>query len=174
MRKTTYILTLAVVAAILSACGASSVNNTPKEKLTVSKVYELIEQKDIYFEADRAIAMQGESRNLTYGYYVKISGDTLDVYLPYFGRSYTAPMDHSNLGIKFLSTDYEYNVAQARNKAFSVTIKPNKSDNPNMNGVVLHFNFFEGGMANLNVNVSNRQPINFNGEFRSNKNVSKN
>lgn len=168
MKRLTYILTLVVISTLLSGCATSKSSST-KTSLSLEQVNTLIEQKDIYFEANLMTPMQGRSRNLTYGYYAKISGDTLDVHLPYFGRAYSTPIDPTNMGIKLISTDFEYKVEQRKNKSFDVTIKPNKSSNPDLNGIVLYFNLFEGGSASLNISAPNRQPISFGGEFEANK-----
>src|SRR5687768_7012468 len=68
----------------------------------------LIDSKNFMFKAQTVIPMRGRSWQLTSDYDVKIFNDSLISYLPYFGRSYSAPINPSEGGLQFTSTDYEY------------------------------------------------------------------
>ncbi len=63
-------------------------------------VREIVESGTFTIEIDRSNPMRGASRNLFPSYEMKIEGDKVTTYLPYFGRSYTAPADPRNLGFR--------------------------------------------------------------------------
>lgn len=169
MKQRKYILyIIAILTLIFSGC------NTLKQVraenyLDSDKLQQLIEQKQFTFDAEHVNPMQGPSRPLNSSYTLKLSGDTIEAYLPYFGRAYTAPIRSSEGGIKFKATDYDYKVNRKTDKSFDITIKPNNLDNPDLTGLVIYLNIYEGGSASANINMTNRQPISFSGTISANK-----
>ena len=89
-----------------------------------------------------------------------VTKDSLKAYLPYYGRSYSAPVNPSDGGIKFTSKDFSYK--QTRNKkgvyAIQIETKDVKFENYRMT-----INISENGYASLVVSSINKQPITFNG-----------
>ena len=154
MKQRKYILyIIAILTLIFSGC------NTLKQVraenyLDSDKLQQLIEQKQFTFDAEHVNPMQGPS---------------IEAYLPYFGRAYTAPIRSSEGGIKFKATDYDYKVNRKTDKSFDITIKPNNLDNPDLTGLVIYLNIYEGGSASANINMTNRQPISFSGTISANK-----
>jgi len=117
-----------------------------------------ISGKHFIFKAQTATPTSGRLRQLTSDYDVKVSGDSLIAYLPYFGRAYSAPIDPTDGGINFTSVSFDYKYSQ-RKKGWDLTIKPKDA-----NGIQdLSFTIFDNGTASLRVNSINRQPISFNG-----------
>ncbi|MCH5597305.1 DUF4251 domain-containing protein [Niabella ginsengisoli] len=90
-----------------------STSTTDYEKLVDEKRYTFIAQTVIPTEDSRynprLMFPNGNNLyNLTSGYDLKITPDSVTAFLPFFGRSFTAPLDPSKGGIKFTSTDFEY------------------------------------------------------------------
>lgn len=103
--------------------------------------------------------MSGRTVQLSAGYYsLKISKDTIESFLPYFGRAYTAPMSTDESGIKFKSTDFSYQVKEGKNN-WEVTIIPN--DTPSK--VKMFLDISKSGYGTLSVQDNNRQAISFYG-----------
>ncbi|MDR1172236.1 MAG: DUF4251 domain-containing protein [Bacteroidales bacterium] len=123
------------------------------------KVQEMVKAQDYRFVAQRALPMSGRSVNLTSEYDVTVGKDTVNAYLPYFGRAYVAPMYPSEGGIKFESKDFDYKLENAKKGGWNVyiTIK----DTNRRIGMIL--NISTSGSANLSVNDDSRQSISFNG-----------
>jgi hypothetical protein len=103
----------------------------------------------------------GSSINLTGSQYdVKVTKDSIVAYLPYFGRSFSAPMDPTQGGIKFTSKDFTY--TESKNKKGSYTIQINTKDVKREN-YRFTINISTNGYASLTASSVNKQPIIFNG-----------
>ncbi len=92
-------------------------------------------------------------------YQLIVTKDSVEAYLPYFGRAYTATMDPNESGTKFTSKKFEYKANKKKRGSWSVVL--NFEDAKDTQRMILSVS--EGGYATLNVNNNNRQPISFNG-----------
>ena len=126
---------------------------------TEAEVRELVETKHFVFHALSVTPQQGRMQQLTPGYDLVISGDSLIAFLPYFGRAFTAPINPTDGGIKFTSAKYEYNLSKFRKKRWEIKLQP--SDVQEVQ--TLYLTVYNNGRANLRVNSTNRQSISFNG-----------
>jgi hypothetical protein len=107
--------------------------------------------------------------NLTGNNYdLKVMPDSIVAYLPYYGRSFSAPMSNDENGFKFTSTKFTYTVAKAK-KGWRVTI--NIKDTRESQRFDL--NIGENGYASLNVISNTKQSISFNGYIAERKEKSK-
>jgi hypothetical protein len=124
-----------------------------------AKIENLVASGNYVFEAQSAMPLRGQVRQLTYGYELKISKDTMISYLPYFGRAYVAPINPSDGGISFTSTDFDYAVKTRRKGGWDVLIQTkDQRDNKRM-----MLRIQDSGYASLQVTSNDRQPISFNG-----------
>ncbi|WP_426327347.1 DUF4251 domain-containing protein [Pedobacter sp. R-06] len=106
-------------------------------------------------------ALGGSSINLTGSQYdVRVTKDSIVAYLPYYGRSFSAPMDPTQGGIKFTSKDFTY--TESKNKKGSYTIQINTKDVKREN-YRFTINISTNGYASLTASSVNKQPIIFNG-----------
>lgn len=128
------------------------------------EVQKLIASQNYTFKAEQAFPQSGRSLVLTTDYDLKITIDSIISFLPYFGRSYTASLNPEESGIKFTSTDFEYQNTKKK-KSWEITIKPKDvSDIQEMS-----LSIFDNGTANLNVTSTNRQNISFRGYIKEGK-----
>jgi hypothetical protein len=102
---------------------------------------------------------RGTTRQLTSGYDLRLSGDTLVAQLPYFGRAFSAPIDMRGGGIEFTTTDYGYTLEAKRNGRWNITIDPKDAKDVRQ----MSLSVSENGYASLQVLSTNRDPITFNG-----------
>lgn len=128
------------------------------------QVKNLIESKNYVFKAQTVFPLGGRSRILTSSYDMRVLGDSVVTYLPYFGRAYSAPIDPTDGGIDFTSTQYDYKVKENK-KGWNITIQP--KDTRDARELVL--NITNSGYATLMVNSNNRQAISFNGYIEPRK-----
>jgi hypothetical protein len=145
---------------IFWSCSASN----KMEKLKPEDVGNMINSKNFTFVAERVNPMRGISKNLTSLYDFKVKRDTLDSYLPYFGRSYQAPIDPSKGGIMFRSNNFSYNVTTKSKDEWEVYIEPND----NLPKQQFIFQVYGNGKAVLNVQNTQRDPITFYGYVKRN------
>lgn len=143
---------------IFSSCSSSK----KMEKLHPVDISTMINARAFTFVADQVNPMRGSSRTLTSLYDVKINKDTLDSYLPYFGRAFQAPIDPSKGGIMFQSLNFSYNVTVKNKDEWEIYIEP--KDNSEVQQLI--FNLFGNGNATLNVQSTHRDPISFYGHIK--------
>jgi len=125
----------------------------------------IMEQQRFVFSANMANPTGMRAIFLTPPYLVQVSKDTIQSDLPFFGRAFSAPMNPTEGGIRFTSTDFEY--AQSyRKKSWTITIRP--KDVTDVQRMILQV--FDNGKANLQVTSNNRQPISFNGQVKAREN----
>ena len=123
-----------------------------------SSFQQMIEAKSFIFKAQSALPLRGSTRQLTSEYDLKLLGDSVVSYLPYFGRAYSAPMNPNEGGIQFTSTDFNYSVKKKK-KGWDVTILP--KDTKDVRELFLSIS--TGGYASLRAISNNRDAISYNG-----------
>lgn len=103
----------------------------------------------------------GGSINLTGGQYdVRITKDSVVAFLPYYGRSFSAPIDPTQGGIKFTSKNFSYKESKNKRGAYTIQINTNDVRNENYRFTI---NISTNGYASLTASSINKQPILFNG-----------
>jgi hypothetical protein len=125
------------------------------------RIKQLVDSQNYVFRAQTALPMRGGSKQLTTEYTLKVSKDTIDADLPYFGRAYNAPMDASQGGIRFQSTEFQYSKVSSKKGRWNVVIKPLDLKDPRQ----LTISISSSGSASLQVLSNNRDAISFNGEI---------
>ncbi len=165
MKKLIYTLSVLFSIVLFIEC-KSSKEFAPENQLSQDEYSAIIKQKKYTFVPHQIIPMSGKARYLTSDYSVKISNDTLDVYLPYFGRAYTAPMSSSDGGIKFVSTDFSYSMKEKKSGSYEIVIKPKDITSTMNAGITLQFTLNDNGSGSLYITSTNRQPVNFYGIFK--------
>jgi hypothetical protein len=126
-------------------------------------VASLIESKNFVFVAETANPLSGQFRQLTSEYDLRVLGDSIVAFLPYFGRAFSAPIDPNQGGIQFTSTDFEYSQQTRKKGGWNINIKPKDTRD------VRQMNLFirQNGNASLQVTSNNRQSISYNGRIEA-------
>jgi len=152
--------------------GAQSFAQTNKEttvKIVADKHYTFVANSALPMannDISRILTMMpggqgGATINLSGSQYdVRVTKDSVVAYLPYYGRSYSAPIDPSQGGIKFTSKDFTY--TESKNKKGAYTIQINTKDVKREN-YRFTINISTNGYASLTASSINKQPIIFNG-----------
>jgi hypothetical protein len=151
---------IAVVLFIFLLAGCKSGDNLSKEE-SISLMNEKVASSRYVFVPQTAIPMNGRSISLDNSYSLKVSKDTIESYLPYFGRAYTAPISSSDGGIKFISTDFNYHISDKKKGMWDVTIET--KDAPLRYKLLLKIG--DSGYGTLVVQETNRQSISFYGKI---------
>lgn len=153
--------------------------NAQTDKATTTKI---VNEKNYVFVATTAIPMNstdinnilmkmngnnsgGGTIHLTGNNYdVKVNPDTITSFLPYYGRSFTAPINNDENGIKFTSTKFTYNTVKTK-KGWDVTITTKDTRDSQR----FQLNIGENGYATLNVISNTKQTISYNGYIAERK-----
>lgn len=123
-----------------------------------------IQKKAYSFVVQQVSPLRGPNIQMTSYYEVKISGDTMRVDLPYFGRAFSAPIDPRQGGFNFTSTSFDYKIKKRRKAGWSINIRPmDHRDVQELNMTV-----FKNGTATLRVISNNRQAISYQGFVKEN------
>jgi len=154
--KAGIILLVSILFLVVGCNTTKNQQTTQKEK---AKLLENIQDQKYTFVPRSANPTGGRTVQLSLGYYsLKVTPDTIESYLPYFGRAYVAPMPTDEGGIKFTSTDFDYQIKEGKDN-WQVTIITN--DTPSR--VKMYLNIGKTGYGSLSVQDNNRQPISFSG-----------
>ena len=137
----------------------------PVEKINDDATIEnTINSKHYSFKASTAIPLSGGLIQLSASNYdLIVSPKVVTCYLPFFGRAYSAPSNSSDGGIKFLSTDFDYNIKRKTKRGWYIEIKPR--DNHDVRLLMLDVS--KSGYASLTVISNNRQPMFFGGTIEA-------
>jgi hypothetical protein len=131
---------------------------TLAQKMDKAAVQKAVNSKHFVFKAQTVLPMSGTTRFLTSDYEVRLLGDSLISYLPYFGRAYNLAYGEGG-GIDFTSTKFDYEVRARKKGGWDITIDTKDVKNYQR----LNFTISDNGYASLQVTSNNRQPISFNG-----------
>ena len=131
------------------------------QKSNPEEVQRIVDSKKYIFKAQTAYPLTGQSRQLTSDYDLTITPNSVTSYLPYFGEASIAPIDPTDGGLKFTSTNFEYKTTKS-NKGWEISIRP--KDTRDVQDFSL--TIFDNGNASLTVNNARRQSITYSGYIK--------
>lgn len=137
-----------------------------KKKEKAQQIKSIVEDSVKYvFAAEIAIPQAGSMRTLTYGYDITVTKDTINSYLPYFGRAYGGiEFGATRSPLDFSSTKFNYNT-RSNKKANGWDINIDILDQQDVKKLI--FSIFNNGSATLDVFFNNRSQITFNGYVKA-------
>lgn len=124
----------------------------------------ILSGKNFVFKAQSAWPLQGRVIQLTPGFDMKVLTDSINTYLPYFGRAYTAEYAQGG-GINFTSSKFEYKLKEKSKGGWELLIKPSDTKDVTQ----LNYSVSTNGFATLQVISNNRQAISFYGVIEKTK-----
>lgn len=105
-------------------------------------------------------ATNGASINLSGANYdLQLKKDSLVAYLPYYGRSFNAPIGRDDSGFKFTSTQFTVESTPRKKGGWQVNIISKDT----RESVRMSLSISPNGNASLTVNSNNKQSISYNG-----------
>lgn len=145
----------------LSVSGIFAIAQEPKNNQAEgeAKVGKMLDAQRYVFKAQSVHPTRGRVIQLNTDYDLKVSPDTIQSYLPYFGRAYSAPIGDSGGPMDFVSKDFEYTRKARRKGGWDISIMPKDGKGVREMFLVV----FENGSASLRVTSNNREPISYNG-----------
>jgi hypothetical protein len=145
-----------------NAQDTENLSRKEKKALKKAKMIEetkaLLDSKVYLFDPNRALPSGMRSINLDGTFFAKINKDTLNCYLPYYGRAYSVDYGSNEGPLNFTQPIQNYSMEESK-KGYTVKFNvKNKNDNINF-----MFTISETGSASLNLNSTNRQSISYHG-----------
>lgn len=137
----------------------TSMKHLSAQETNEATLKSLLTTKSFIFKAQSAWPLQGTVVQLNGGFDMRIMQDSINTYLPYFGRAYTAGYASTDGGISFISRKFEYKLKDKQKDGWEIMIKP--ADAKDINQLIYSVSI--NGFATLQVLCNNRQPISFYG-----------
>lgn len=154
---------LLLVSAVVFLAGAQpffAQSKAEKKAAETAAVKELIKSRRYRIEVNRAVPMNGPSKNLTSRYSLEIKGDSVSSYLPYFGQAYNLPYGGGK-GLIFDAPITGYKLSFNKKEVAAVKFKSRTEED--------YFSYlvqvYSNGSATIHVTPVNRQSITFYGEL---------
>jgi len=145
----------------LLCCVAVYAQNSKEEQKASqeAKVKEMVETKHFVFRPQSATASNGATQQLSYGHSFTVSPDEVISDLPYFGRAYSAPINPTEGGIRFTSTEFDYSIKNRKKGGWDITLVPKDVSH----APKVYFSVASNRNTSLRVISTNREPISFTG-----------
>ncbi len=162
MKKRDYIIVLAFV--FMGAGTASGWQRKASKATTISSDSTSPELLQYSFRPEIVYPASGNSRQLTAGFELRFSKDSLFCYLPYFGRVYNAAYARDET-LHFTTTDFEFIPGKATGKERNLMLKP--KGNPEIRDMKI--TLYPDGYAYVQVMFNQRQNIAYRGQIITEK-----
>ncbi|MBA4055591.1 MAG: hypothetical protein C0490_12830 [Marivirga sp.] len=124
-----------------------------------TSIQSLIDTKRFVFQVQSVSPARGGLRQLSPGYTLVVLPDTIISELPYFGRAYQATINPSDAGIKFTSTDFQYELKNRKKGGWDIKIRPKDKGKAHQ----LFLTITTTGRASMRISSSDRESISYNG-----------
>ena len=148
---------------MLVACSTSKLTSeqkTVKRAQVTQQVRQAVDDRAYTVEMNYIYPQRMASRHLDYGYSLRISGDSIYSYLPYFGRAYSVPYGGGN-GLNFKGVMDYYKVTRTKKDCTDVVLGV-KDDGDEYQYTL---NIYDNGTVSLGVFSRNRESISFGGQM---------
>jgi hypothetical protein len=165
MKKLSHYLFMSVFSISIFASGCSSSKQATAASFSKEAITEAINKNEWVFTANYVMPQTGRSRSTNGIYTVTYSNNKFVVYLPYFGRAYSAPIGSSQGPLDFTTSDFDVAKDQKKEGQWDIVLKPKG----NREVQSMNFTLFENGSGDLNVTLTNRSPISFRGNVAPKK-----
>lgn len=159
MKTKIIILPALIVITALAFFACSNTRNIQSDTpLDSTAVRNIIDSQNFVFIPSYVNPMSGRRRDLSSGFEISVSKDSLISYLPFFGRGYTAPISPADVDFDFTSTKFTYTIIPAR-RGWNISVKT--MDQTYLSE--LYFRIYDNASASLNITSINRSAISYDG-----------
>lgn len=151
-----FVITVLVTMAACSSQGAKSV-----DPVLEAAVRAKIESKDYTVYVDRMTARRGRTVTLSHPWNIRISGDSIYSYLPYFGEAYTPVMGRQD-GLNFDGKVTDYKVKEGKKGAIDIEFSARTFEDR----YDYRLEVYPNGNSYLTVTPDRKSSITFDGRLR--------
>ena len=157
LKKILPAIVILIIAAIIVGCSGTR-NIKADLPLDGTAIKNMIDSPSFIFIPRFVTPWNGRRRDLTPGYEISVSKDTIKSYLPFFGRGYTAPVSPADVDFDFTSTKFSYKVTPVR-RGWNISIKTLNQTSLRE----LYFRIFDDGTGSLNITSMDRSAVSYDG-----------
>jgi hypothetical protein len=152
MKRTIRILSLLLL-------GVAGLGDAGAQEANSSTLKNILSTKSFVFKAQSAWPLQGTVVQLNAGYDMRVLQDSINTYLPYFGRAFQSSYAGTDGGISFTSKKFDYRLREKQAGGWDLTIRP--VDHRDI--LEMNYSVSTNGYATLQVISNNRQAISYYG-----------
>ena len=156
MKKLFYILAMSL--AVYACSTMSKAEREARDAKVAAFVEKALELREYTIDVDRAYPNGGRTMNLSAGYYFKVKNNTVESYMPYFGRAFGVPYGGGK-GLDFTAPIKSYNATAEKNGGNKITIEVDNDED----SYSFELEIFSNGRTSIYVSPVKREPINFSG-----------
>ena len=165
MKTKNIFLTLFILICALTIFSCANSHTVKSDEVMDSiTVRNMVESQGFVFIPRYVNAVGVRSRDLSSGYEILISKDTIISYLPFFGRGYIASISPADVDFDFTSTKFTNKTTNDR-RGWNISIKP--KDQRYLQE--LYFRIFINASASLTITSNDRSSISYNGYITERK-----
>jgi len=165
MKKILHYQFVALLFAGIAFFGCSGSKQSTASNFSKEAITDAINKSEWIFTANYVMPQTGRSRSTNGNYTVTCSNNKFIVYLPYFGRAYSATFGSSQGPLDFTTSDFDIAKEEKKTGQWSLVLKP--KDNKEIQS--MNFTLYDNGAGDLNVTFTNRSPISFRGNVTPKK-----
>lgn len=155
------VIIVIIAALTLASCStADKVARDERRREKAGMVAESIESGRYRVGVRTAYPVRGGAVQVTGDYGLEVSGDSVTVYLPYFGRGYTLPYGGGK-GLNFKALTTEYDVRKMKRGRTRVEFST-RNDEDTYRFTV---DVFDNGQVSIDVQPQQRSRISYSGEL---------
>ena len=145
--------------ALVTACGI--VTQTPQEKQAEAlRVHKMLDSRNYTIDVDYMIPLRGSGKPVS-THSLRVAGDTLTSYLPYFGEARMVPYGGGK-GLNFEEKIVSYSDSGASTEKRTITIAVKNEED----SYVFTLTVFESGDTHIHLHSVNRDDISYHGSLR--------
>jgi hypothetical protein len=133
-----------------------------KKQDKYAQLKSMIDSRHFQFHALSATSMKGKTVQLSSEFFLKLNKDSLDVDLPYYGRSYTADYPGTDVSVRFKSNQFTYSADSTKKGGWEIAIIPKNESKANK----IYMSITSSGYCSLNISSNNRQAISYYGYIK--------
>lgn len=169
MKRCTYfrllsaLVPMAVAVVLMTACATTAETRerrAAEQQRIAQAVEDIVASGDFTVEMNYVNPQRMRSKMLTGEYGVTVKGDSIDSYLPFFGRVYRAEFGIQT-GLRFEDKIAQRQVKRARKDYYEVDLVVKR----HMEHLFYSFDIYDNGKVTLMVRSDNRDTMHFSGDL---------
>lgn len=162
MKKILLIITAAV---IMAACATTDKQKGyDKKKEKAEMIDKAVSNRDFKISVRTAYPNRGRSVQLTTDFELRVKGDSVMSYLPYFGRAYNIHYGGGK-GLNFSDVMSDFKITQPKRDKKHIEFNVKNDEDT----YKFYIDVFDNGNAYINVMPQQRESISFNGDVELHK-----
>lgn len=149
------------------ACGGIKKSGSEEATKDFQKLSELVNSREFEIENEWLIPLGGSAINMIGNpNFIRFEGDSVDVFLPYYGVRHSGGGYGSTGGIKYKGPAKNLNIDKDTSKN-SIILNFEGRDGDSNESLKFFITLFQGGSATTSVSSSQRQSISYRGDVKA-------